>query len=496
MPHAEVSILESVHSDGPLMMFVSYAQNSEDVVLWRALRDVEAGFYVDVGAGGPTEDSVTKAFYERGWSGINIEPTEPYFTELQSERPRDVNLRVLAGAQAGVRSLHVIEGTGLSTLNENFAARHVKAGYESRLLVVPQLTLNQILESRANLPIHFLKIDVEGAEAEVLSGIDLKAFRPWIILVEATEPNSEKLTCSFWEGLLIDRGYEFIYFDGLNRFYTAIEQPHLKEKLAVPPNVFDNFLRAPEACALEELAKQTRRAEELTEDFEAKLRAESARLETELERAHGEMRSLSDRVTGVSRNYDILVEEHNNTLKTLNKLNYQFSAAEAQSQYLLHRSALERLLFRVDGRPTRLLRRLLFHNSGAPRRFFRILVLHKSGEPRRAFSYWLKNQLSHLHYTKAAARETFSIDGGAIEGATADSAVAKSIRSHYPSRTIFPEAARWAADRGQLTNLYAYFDRSSSSAVNNPYSPDRSVRPRPGFRNCPQPNGSRRAYRD
>ena len=437
------------------MMFVSYAQNSEDVVLWRALRDVEAGFYVDVGAGGPTEDSVTKAFYERGWSGINIEPTEPYFTELQSERPRDVNLRVLAGAQAGVRSLHVIKGTGLSTLNENFAARHVKAGYELRLLVVPQLTLNQILESRANLPIHFLKIDVEGAEAEVLSGIDLKAFRPWIILVEATEPNSEKSTCSFWEGLLIDRGYEFIYFDGLNRFYTAIEQPHLKEKLAVPPNVFDNFLRAPEARALEELAKQTRRAEELTEDFEAKLRAESARLEveqgrahgelraeiarleTELERAHGEMRSLSDRVTGVSRNYDILVEKHNNTLQTLNKLNYQFSAAEARSQYLLHRSALEKLLFRVDGRPTRLLRRLLFHNSGAPRRFFRILVLHKSGEPRRAFSYWLKNQLSHLHHAKATAREAFSIDGGGIERATADSAVAKSIRVTTPREQYF-----------------------------------------------------------
>ena len=44
-------------------MFISYAQNFEDVILWRALNHVENGFYVDVGAMDPTEHSVTKAFY-------------------------------------------------------------------------------------------------------------------------------------------------------------------------------------------------------------------------------------------------------------------------------------------------------------------------------------------------------------------------------------------------------------------------------------------------
>ena len=54
------------------MSFVSYAQNFEDVMLWRALRDIPNGFYVDVGAWSPEVDSVTLAFYERGWSGINM----------------------------------------------------------------------------------------------------------------------------------------------------------------------------------------------------------------------------------------------------------------------------------------------------------------------------------------------------------------------------------------------------------------------------------------
>ena len=48
-------------------MFVSYAQNFEDVILNRIFKDKESGFYIDVGAHHPIYDSVTKAFYERGW---------------------------------------------------------------------------------------------------------------------------------------------------------------------------------------------------------------------------------------------------------------------------------------------------------------------------------------------------------------------------------------------------------------------------------------------
>ena len=61
------------------MTFISYAQNYEDVMLWRALQHVENGFYVDVGANDPTVDSVTKAFYDRGWRGLNIEPVQLYY---------------------------------------------------------------------------------------------------------------------------------------------------------------------------------------------------------------------------------------------------------------------------------------------------------------------------------------------------------------------------------------------------------------------------------
>ena len=57
------------------MTFVSYAQNFEDVMLWRALSDVKQGHYIDIGAQDPVINSVSLAFYEAGWRGIHVEAT-------------------------------------------------------------------------------------------------------------------------------------------------------------------------------------------------------------------------------------------------------------------------------------------------------------------------------------------------------------------------------------------------------------------------------------
>ena len=215
-------------------------------MLWRALRDVEKGFYVDVGAADPEVDSVTCAFYERGWFGINIEPVDEYFDKLTQARPRDTNLKVAVGRKSGRSALHVFAGTGLSTLDPQIAAKHQAAGFPSQEIFVPVVTLTKILEDHAVRTIHFLKIDVEGGETEALEGLDLERVRPWIIIIEATEPLSTKTSRSSWERLLTSRSYGFAYFDGLNCFYVADEVAALKERLALPPNVFDDFVRWPE----------------------------------------------------------------------------------------------------------------------------------------------------------------------------------------------------------------------------------------------------------
>lgn len=232
------------------MTLISYAQNFEDVMLWRALRHVRAGFYVDIGANDPTIDSVTRWFYDQGWSGINVEPVPHWFDKLQADRPRDVNVQCAISNQDGPLTLYDIPDTGLSTLDSSIAQRHHSTGCQVNTLSVPVLTLDALLARHAaGKDIHFLKIDVEGAETQVLQSTSLSLFRPWIIIVEATAPRSPQTNHHDWEHLLLGQQYTFAYFDGLNRFYVAQEHSQLLAALHTPPNTFDSFTRYSESQA-------------------------------------------------------------------------------------------------------------------------------------------------------------------------------------------------------------------------------------------------------
>jgi hypothetical protein len=102
---------------------ISYAQNFEDVILWRALKHIKNGFYIDIGAWLPDTDSVTKAFYDNGWYGINIEPDSIAFCRLLEERPRDINLQLAVSDKRGEADLYIIKDTGLSTLRYDIVAK-------------------------------------------------------------------------------------------------------------------------------------------------------------------------------------------------------------------------------------------------------------------------------------------------------------------------------------------------------------------------------------
>lgn len=252
------------------MTWISYAQNHEDVALMRALGHLPTGFYIDVGAHDPVADSVTKAFYDRGWCGINVEPVAAWFDRLAQQRPRDVNLQVAAGEHAGHLTLHDVEGTGLSTADAQQAQAYRQEGLAVQSREVPVLTLNDIWHRHAQgREVHFLKIDVEGAERAVLQGLDLTRFRPWVILLEATRPRSTESTHQEWEHLLLSRGYQFVWFDGLNRFYVADERQSLRHLLAQPPSVHDNCMRFTERFLRDDVAdyavllQQSRQAEQI-----------------------------------------------------------------------------------------------------------------------------------------------------------------------------------------------------------------------------------------
>jgi FkbM family methyltransferase len=226
------------------MSFISYAQNYEDVMLWRALKHVQHGFYIDVGANDPTDDSVTKAFYDRGWRGINVEPLKSHHQDLVEARPNDINLLCAAGPQHGQIDIWECDVRGWATASGAVIQKHGQDGHAGIFHRVSLFPLGDICEQYAQAEIHFLKIDVEGFEKDVLHGMNFKKFRPWIVVVEATKPNSTEEIHETWESLIVENNYVFAYADGVNRFYVSAEQSHnLLDVLRYPPNVFDGYIR-------------------------------------------------------------------------------------------------------------------------------------------------------------------------------------------------------------------------------------------------------------
>jgi len=228
----------------------TYAQNFEDVILERLFKGENEGFYVDVGAWDPWHHSVTAHFYKKGWRGINIEPIEERLAAFDRNRPRDINLPVAISSDERPVSLWVCDQESyLSTTNSSQAAKLHERGSAITERLVSSRSLNSILEEYAPAEIAFLKIDVEGSEADVLATIDFNRWRPRVILIEATEPGArpsdwnpeEHGRWTVWEHALLDVGYVFGYFDGLNRFYLREEDRHLLERFRLPPGVFDEI---------------------------------------------------------------------------------------------------------------------------------------------------------------------------------------------------------------------------------------------------------------
>lgn len=227
------------------MSFISYAQNNEDVLLWRALGHIapQDGFYIDVGASDPVEHSVTRAFYDAGWRGINIEPLPLHAAAFAEQRPRDINLAVAAGSTDGNLTLYDVPAVrGWASPDPAVAALHRAEGHAVSALTVPVRTLAAICADHVTGPVHFLKIDVEGFEGEVLRGMDFARWRPWVLVIEATLPNSRVSSHAAWEALVTSRDYRFAWFDGLNRYYVASEHAGLLRHFEVQPNVFDDAI--------------------------------------------------------------------------------------------------------------------------------------------------------------------------------------------------------------------------------------------------------------
>jgi FkbM family methyltransferase len=317
----------------PQKTFVSYSINYEDVLLRRLFADRLDGFFIDIGAQHPQLDNDLFGLYELGWRGINVEPNPTYFQLLQKVRGRDRNLQIVLSDVSGeLITFFEVEGSGLSTCDEQQAMACAAQGYGIKRHMLRTSTLRDVLKQESPPKIDILKIDVEGFEEKVLAGNDWDSYRPSIIIVESTYPETPVRRPTKIPSNLEAVGYRRVHFDGLNDFYAEANFDTPPGAFD-PPNVFDHFVRF-ETARLDEENKALREtllirensfksAEAYAHDLEAERQALQARL-TEQEKsfrsaetyAHDlevERNSLEKRISqleSVEEAYQEITHEH------------------------------------------------------------------------------------------------------------------------------------------------------------------------------------------
>lgn len=195
----------------------SFGLNQIDLKLTKII-DTNPSYYIEIGANDGVSQSNTLILELCfGWRGLLVEPSKSTFTKLKKNRSARRNALVRAacvGIDRSQESVQLIYSNLMSVavdLDNDIpdVVQHAKQGarfLQSPDLIsiesVPALTLTQALDlAGAPRKVGLLSLDVEGAELEVLKGIDFDRYSIDWILVEAR--NFARI-----KSFLVQYGYE------------------------------------------------------------------------------------------------------------------------------------------------------------------------------------------------------------------------------------------------------------------------------------------------
>jgi FkbM family methyltransferase len=197
---------------------VSHAQQGEDIALAQILYGVlriERPTYMDVGAHHPVLSNNTYYFYERGASGVLVEPNPALHGVLEQVRPRDALVRAGIGVTAQAEAdFYVIGGSEDAQLNtfsreqaEALVARSRGVYRIDRVMKIPLLNINELMRKHWNGPPNLLSLDTEGFDLPILRSLDFERLRPDVVCVETVEIGGRRLLSEIMQ-LMAQKGYE------------------------------------------------------------------------------------------------------------------------------------------------------------------------------------------------------------------------------------------------------------------------------------------------
>lgn len=151
------------------------------------------GTFVDIGANDGITFSNTFFLEKRGWSGIAVEPIPAVYEKLARNR-QCTTIHGCVAKTTGKGVFRAITGYSemLSGLLNEYDPRHKSRierelglhGGEYRDIEVDCFSFADVVASQNLTEIDFLNIDVEGAEFNVLSGIDFSRTEIHVVCIE------------------------------------------------------------------------------------------------------------------------------------------------------------------------------------------------------------------------------------------------------------------------------------------------------------------------
>jgi FkbM family methyltransferase len=169
----------------------SYSQCGEDLLIDFVFQQLHLSkiSYLDIGANDPVFLNNTYWFYNKGSSGVCVEPNPALFKSVKRKRPRDICLNVGVGVstQGGI-DFHIMDPDTLSTFSKESAEESVKAGYRLKNIVqIPLIPVGDIIERYLGHAPHLVSLDTEGLDLQILQNFDYALYRPVIFCVETID---------------------------------------------------------------------------------------------------------------------------------------------------------------------------------------------------------------------------------------------------------------------------------------------------------------------
>ena len=194
-----------------------FAGKGLDIKLEKYL-NYDDGYFVELGANdGYTESNTLYLEIKKGWRGVLIEPSPNLFLSCTRTRKRN---KIFCNACVGMdydKKYVDMEYANLMSISSNLdvdmgdfsqeiylkdGREHLQPNQRNLKFGALARTLSSILdESNAPKEIDFLSLDVEGAELDVLRGVDFNNYSFKYMLIECR--TIEKL-----ESYLLERGYQ------------------------------------------------------------------------------------------------------------------------------------------------------------------------------------------------------------------------------------------------------------------------------------------------